>query len=287
MIDERFGQRGTDEVFLKLMTLSGDALLKLLGMDAQIASTYQFRATVLKQKRLFPDVEGWSLVSGEHPRILLEFQGYADPFVRYRTAAKVFMTCMQENYPGPVLAGIIYTDAPFRNAALPLTPMVRGQGCRFEECFVEVVLSDFSEERLKEIDPRLLIMAPLTMHPHIEPEQLQHKGYVWRQAIKENFPDDRYQAALEILGLFAVERFHALKVEEIIQMLNFDPNLPRATERAFKEGGSSLFLFLLEDKFGKLPEALREKVFFADRSSVERWGHRLLRTDSLEEVFGE
>ena len=55
MLEHKIGQRGTDEAFVKLMTLSGDALLKLLGMDSQTAATYHFRATVLKQKQLAPD----------------------------------------------------------------------------------------------------------------------------------------------------------------------------------------------------------------------------------------
>ncbi|MEO5372320.1 MAG: hypothetical protein H7833_19800 [Magnetococcus sp. DMHC-1] len=67
MIEHKAGQRGTDEAFVKLMTLSGDALLKLLGMDPQTAASYHFRATVLKEKRLAPDIEGWSLVAGNRP----------------------------------------------------------------------------------------------------------------------------------------------------------------------------------------------------------------------------
>ena len=119
MVEQKTGQRGTDEAFVKLMTLSGDALLKLLGMDAQTAATYQFRATVLKAKRLAPDIEGWSLTSGDQPRVLLEFQGYGDPFIRYRLTAKVCMSCAQDGYHGPVLAGIIYTSEAHKKAALP------------------------------------------------------------------------------------------------------------------------------------------------------------------------
>ncbi|MBF0180934.1 MAG: hypothetical protein HQM03_13000 [Magnetococcales bacterium] len=70
-------------------------------------------------------------------------------------------------------------------------------------------------------------------------------------------------------------------------MLNFDPNLPRAHERLFNEGASSLLIIELEDRFGELPEALRKKVHFADWPSLQRWGRRFLHFNSLEEVLGE
>jgi len=47
--------RGTDETFLKLMTVS---VLKLLGVSSEKADKYHFRAVTLKEKRIEPDVEG-------------------------------------------------------------------------------------------------------------------------------------------------------------------------------------------------------------------------------------
>jgi len=48
--------RGTDETFLKLMTLSGSSILKLLGVPKAKAEKYHFRAVTLKEKRMEPDV---------------------------------------------------------------------------------------------------------------------------------------------------------------------------------------------------------------------------------------
>ena len=293
MIEHKIGQRGTDEVFVKLMTLSGDALLKLLGMDAQIAATYRFRATVLKQKQLAPDIEGWSLTSGTQPRVLLEFQGYEDPFIRYRLAAKVFMSCAQDSYHGPVLAGIIYTDKPYKKAALPLMALEVRSGCRLDNCFVEVVLSDFSEEQLKKIDPRLLILAPLTLKTNIDPEVLKNKGRGWQEEVRNNFPGESRYEALEIMGLFALARLHTINVKEIIQMLNLDPTRSQVFVRLYdegrqegrQEGGAGLLLRQLKRRFETVPEWIIQKVRDADPSTLETWGDRVLDAQTLDRVF--
>jgi len=293
MIEQKIGQRSTDEAFVKLMTLSGDALLKLLGMESQAATTYRFRATVLKQKRLEPDIEGWSLAADGFPRVVLEFQGYKDAFIRHRLIAKVFTICAQDSYDGPVLAGIIYTDEPYEKAALPLTALERRSGCRFDDCFVEVVLSDFSEEQLKRIDPRLLILAPLTLQSNIDPEALKRKGRDWQKEVNENFPEESRYEALEIMGLFALDRLRTMNVKEIIQMLNLDPTKSGGIMRLYdegrqegrQEGGASLFLLQLEEKFNKISDSIRDKVLKADRADLEKWSLRFVRANALNDVF--
>ncbi len=299
MIEQKTGQRGTDEAFVKLMTLSGDALLKLLGMDAQTAATYHFRATVLKAKRLAPDIEGWSLTSGDQPRVLLEFQGYGDPFIRYRLTAKVCMSCAQDGYHGPVLAGIIYTSEAHKKAALPLTPFGRRSGCQFDGCFEEVVLSDFSEEQLKKIDPRLLILAPLTMKANVDPEILKSKGLVWREEINNSFPEKSRYEALEIMGLFALERFRTFNVEEIMQMLNLDltqsggimrlynEGIQIGEQKGRQEGEAAILMRQLQRRFGNVPDWASEKITKAEPPVLEEWSLRILEAPTLESVLAD
>ncbi|OQW87574.1 MAG: hypothetical protein BWK78_08925, partial [Thiotrichaceae bacterium IS1] len=64
-------QLGTDETFFQLMTLSGSAILKLLGMPATQAEQYRFRATVLKDKKLQPDIEGFPLLKSDTGRVVI------------------------------------------------------------------------------------------------------------------------------------------------------------------------------------------------------------------------
>ncbi|MEO5350177.1 MAG: DUF2887 domain-containing protein [Magnetococcus sp. YQC-3] len=299
VVEHKTGQRGTDEAFVKLMALSGDALLKLLGMDAQTAATYHFRATVLKEKRLFPDIEGWSLTSGDQPRVLLEFQGYEDPFIRYRLTAKVCMSCAQDGYQGPVLAGIIYTNEAHKNATLPLTPFGKRSGCQFDDCFKEVVLSDFSEEQLRGIDSRLLILAPLTMKADIDPEILKSKGRAWQEEINDSFPEKSRHEAVEIMGLLAVAHFRSFNVKEIIHMLNLDPNPDGVFTRIYndgrqegelvgeKRGKADTLTHLLQRRFGDLPPWASQKIADAEPSTLEEWTLRILDAQTLESVLAD
>ncbi len=155
--------RGTDEVFLNLMKVSGNSLLKLLGMAADKAKQYHFQAVVLKEKSLKPDIEGFPTLASEEGRVFIEFQGYPDPFIRHRLMAEVFLGCASEEYKGFVMAGIVYTDKPYQDVAEPLNAfqcLQEGEQCQLKGCFREIVLSEYTEEELERIDPKLVVLAP-------------------------------------------------------------------------------------------------------------------------------
>jgi hypothetical protein len=118
----RYPKLGTDAALFQLMTVSGSSILKLLGVPATQASNYRFRAIVLKDKKLQPDIEGIPILQSDQGRVIIEFQGYEDKFIRYRLATEVFWSCLQEEYAGEVLAAIIFTDPKYQAAALPLAP---------------------------------------------------------------------------------------------------------------------------------------------------------------------
>ncbi|OAD22652.1 hypothetical protein THIOM_001527, partial [Candidatus Thiomargarita nelsonii] len=113
-------ERGTDEAFLQLMTVSGSSILKLLGVPPKKAERYQFRSVNLKEKLFEPDLEGIPLLLSFDSPVFIEFQGYSDKFIRYRLAIEVFQGCLQQKYEGKAIAGIIYTDPEYQTAALPL-----------------------------------------------------------------------------------------------------------------------------------------------------------------------
>ncbi|RKZ90778.1 MAG: hypothetical protein DRR19_09080 [Candidatus Parabeggiatoa sp. nov. 1] len=73
------------------MSVSGSSILKLLGIAPGKADKYQYRAVVLKDTHLEPDVEGLPIFESDDGRIFLEFQGYSDRLIRTRLAAKIFL----------------------------------------------------------------------------------------------------------------------------------------------------------------------------------------------------
>ena len=156
-------RRGTDTSFFRFMEVGGGGILKLLGIPSDEAEQYCFRSVVLKERRLEPDIEGIPILEGKGKRIFIEFQGYRDKFIRYRLIAKVMMACALDGYQGKVLAAIIYTDMAWKKAALAAAPFEKKAGCGFTECLSEVVLTEYTEEQLKEIDSRLVALAPFTV----------------------------------------------------------------------------------------------------------------------------
>ncbi len=168
--------RGTDEAFLQIMSVCGPAVMKLLGVDPEEAEKYRFAAEVLKEKRVEPDVVGIPVLESEGRRAYIEFQGYFDRFIRYKLAAKTFQGCANEKYDGKVMACIIFTDKTYQKNALPLNPFLESDECSFSGCFTEIVLTNFTENQLREIDEELIILAPLTLLTKIEKTELLAKG---------------------------------------------------------------------------------------------------------------
>jgi predicted transposase YdaD len=224
--------RGTDEAFLQLMELSGAGLLKLAGIPAEQAEQYEFRAVEFKQKNLQrPDVEGIPVLEAAIKRIVLEFQGYADPDIRYRTLSSMFLAYLKSKERKPVIGIIVYTQESYQKAALPLIQHFPQfpQGC---EPLKEIVLTRYTEEQLLEIDPRLIVLAPFTVSKKLDTRTLTQKAQRWSTYIEQYYPtDSERKAASDLLGLLILHLFRHLGQQEVIDMLNLDLMQSRAVQQ--------------------------------------------------------
>ena len=97
--DQSEKSRGTDDPFYTLMTIMGDAMLKLIGVESN--NDYIARSIVLKEKRLYPDIVAFPK-NKDREIVMIEFQGYKEPMMRYIMATKISMMCTQEQYTGPI-----------------------------------------------------------------------------------------------------------------------------------------------------------------------------------------
>jgi len=88
-IESEQGNRGTDVAFFNLMHVSGEAILKLIGIEQP--QKFKTKSVVLKDKQLFPDMYAWPVldIDGDDIRVFFEFQGYKDQMIRFKTASKV------------------------------------------------------------------------------------------------------------------------------------------------------------------------------------------------------
>ena len=209
-------KRGTDEAFFGLMKVSGKAVLKLIGLDHFEAEKYIFKAVVLKEKRLEPDMEGIPVFEKENQKVFLEFQSYRHNFIRYNLAAKVLTACAQEKHPNEVLAAIIYTEAEFKKAALQVNAFSEQIGSKLTSQIKEIILTDYTLSQLIEIDPKLVIMAPFTVPKKTPIARLSSYGRQWKKEVNSAFHVNEQKDAVDVLGLFLLNRFRKLTREEIM-----------------------------------------------------------------------
>jgi hypothetical protein len=292
--------RAADESFLKLMGIGGPAVLKLLGIAPDEAEEYIFRAVVLKETRLEPDTEGIPLLEGRGRKAYIEFQGYSDKFIRYRLLSKLMLACAQDGYSGSALAGIIYTDEAHKQAALPVNALGEEIGGEIVKAFQEIVLTDFTEAQLTETDPRLIVLAPFTVSPKAGKTEVLARGRRWKEEICRTYPEDSFRDALDITGLFLMNRFRNITREEVISMLNFDLADTVAGQQIFEEGfetgvetgfekgilkdAREMVIEALTERFVAVPSGIREAVYAVEQHDALRTLLRYaIRSSDMEE----
>ena len=182
--DQSEASRGTDDPFYSLMQISGDALLKLIGIQSN--KEYEPRAVVLKEKRLYPDIIAFPKHK-DREIVVIEFQGYKEPMMRYIMSSKITTLCTQENYTGPVLGAIVYTDKDYQKASLPFSITSQSGNFWIKGQFIEIDLSTYTEKDLIDIDQQLIVLAPFTLPKNYPKNEYIHKCRSWKKQIDQTF----------------------------------------------------------------------------------------------------
>jgi len=293
---KRSESRGTDESFLRLMGIGGPAVLKLLGVAHEEAEKYTFRSVVLKEKRMEPDTEALPVLEGRGKRVYIEFQGYADKFIRYRLVSRIMLACAQDEYEDRAIAGIVYTDEAFKEAALSVKVFSDKVSEELEKKFEEIVLTDYTEAMLVAIDPRLIVLAPFTVSPKESKTELLSRGRGWKQEIFKIYPKQSVKDALNITGLFIMNRFRNITREEVISMLNFDlrdtvagqqifdAGLQKGLQKGIIEEARIMVIEALTERFIAVPLEIRATVNSIKNGEMLKELHRhAIRTSHIED----
>ena len=280
--------RGTDEPFLRLMRIGGSAVLKLLGFPAEETEGYAFRSVVLKERRIEPDIEGIPAMEGTEGRVYVEFQGYADKFIRHRLISGIMHACAHDKYEARIRAGIVYTDENFRNAALPINTFGKDMGREFAKSFREIVLTDYTRAHLTETDPKLIVLAPFTVPPKKGKTGVLSEVREWREEVDRVYPEDLTKDALNVMGLLIMNRFRDITREEVVAMMNFDFMNTVAGRQVFEEGmlvkAREMIIEALTERFVIVPDEIMKRVHSVDRQKVLGGLHRLaIRSPRIED----
>jgi len=265
------------------MQLSGQAVLKLIG--ASQTSGYKTKAVVLKEKSLYVDIIAYPKDSDKnYERVFIEFQGYEEKMIRYITSSKVTMSCAQDQYTGPVLIAIVYTDKKYKDKAFPLSIQSNSANSFIKGEFKEIVISDYSESQLIEIDPRLIVLAPFTVDKKLEKKLLAKKCYEWKQIAINAYKKDHHISSnkvIDVMAFFLINRFSQLTLKEIRAMFDFDLSETKAGEELIEigreegreEGMMELLLMNVKFRFGNISP------------DVENTIKSIKNTDLIRELF--
>ena len=229
-------KRGTDEAFFGLMKVTGNAVLKLVGIDPEDADHYMFKSVVLKEKKLEPDIIGFPVLESNKQKVFIEFQAYEYPFIKYNLVSKALMACAQDNDNGKVMAVIIYTEQKFKDVSLSIHAFDKSINEGFDHQIKELVLTNYTLEELLAIDPKLVVLAPFTVPTDLSSSTLTAYGRDWKNTISIAYDMTNLSDAINVMSLFILNRFRFITREGIKAMLDFDILDTVAGKQVYDEG---------------------------------------------------
>ena len=229
-------RRGTDEAFFGLIKVSGNAVLKMVGIDPVDADQYFFKSIVLKEKKLEPDIVGFPVLESNQQKVFIEFQAYEYPFIKYNLVSKALMACAQDNDKNKVLAVIIYTEQKYKDVALSIKAFDKPVDEGFDQQIKEVVLTNYTLDQLLAIDPKLIVLAPFTIPNDIPTSILTSYGRQWKKTICTVYDMTDCNDAINVMSLFILNRFRSITREGIKAMLDFDILDTVAGRQVYDEG---------------------------------------------------
>jgi len=296
--DESEKSRGTDFPFYQLMTIMGDAMLKLIGVQSN--NEYQARAIVLKEKKLYPDIVAFPK-NKDREIVMIEFQGYKEPMMRYIMASKITMMSINEQYTGHILGAIVYTDSEYMKASLPYTIQSQCGKSWIKGEFIEIDLSQFSEKDLTDIDEKLIVLAPFTLPKNYPKNKYIQKCRQWKKKIDQIYTDETVYRITDLLSLLILDRQRNMDRKEIQAMFNFDISQTKVGQELFEEGkiegekkgkkkgekkaAKKLIAKLLSKKFNIQLRRIMPRLEPLRTKDMMELGEHLLTMNSFEDAF--
>ena len=134
------------------------------------------------------------------------------------------------------------------------------------------MLTDYTETELLSTDPKLVVLAPFTLATETEKAEVLEKGREWAHKVGQVFHSSQQQEALDILGLFVLNRFRKLQYKEVIAMLNFDlmdsvagqqvydMGHQKGVQKGLLETLQEDVLEALDERFGIVPGDMIEQI---------------------------
>jgi len=287
----------TDRLFYEYAVRFPNVVAKLIGAEP---GEYEARSVTLKQAERRAD---FFLINRTRASVVLvETQGYDDPFLYHRMLATIALFCLQNDYKGRVDVAVIFLDESHHRAAIKIFKKQFSRSGALKFSPKTIVLSRMKLDDLRNVDD--VYLKPFFPLCNISPETIEQQAPDWAEEIKSS-PELDEESCKNLLGLLAGFISHRIKLLDediLLQLLGgfkmeeipiiqeiFERKMkkesPRLIRKGVRKGMRHTILKMIAARFGKVPKELKLKIQMIDNTEdLDRIATTLVTIQSLDEL---
>ncbi|KPA10317.1 hypothetical protein MHK_009477 [Candidatus Magnetomorum sp. HK-1] len=191
----------------------------------------------------------------------------------------------------------MYTDNEYKEASLPFSIQSQSGKSWIKGEFVEIDLSNFTEEDLVKIDQKLIVLAPFTLPKNYPKDEYIQKCRLWKKQIDEIYTDETVHQLTDLLSLFILDRQRNMNMKEVQAMFDFDisntlvgQELIQVGEKkgekiGQKKATKKLIAMQMAEKFNINTRRIMPKLEPLRINDMMELGKDLLSMDSYEDAY--
>ncbi len=199
----------TDELLYELVRLDPTSVFRLVRLELE--GEYAFESITLKtiEKR----IDGFlKRIDGPGPNVFVEFQGWDDPKIYWRSFREVCMFYEERDDPAPFILIVVFIDPKYDPGNPPITQVEPPNQ------FLRLNLIDALNAVAK---PGILtVLKPLVFPKHAVIDHIQE----WKAEVTSlPLPDDKIQKIIELLEFAVWQKLPNLSLKEVQKMIQLTP----------------------------------------------------------------
>ncbi len=200
----------TDELLYELVRLDPKSVFRLVQLDLE--GEYTFESITLKtiEKR----IDGFlKRTDGVGPNVFVEFQGWDDPKIYWRSFREVCMFYEERDDSAPFILIIVFIDSKYDPGNPPITQVEPPNQ------FVRINLID-ALEAVKQTPGILTVLKPLVSPKRDVIDHIQE----WKaELVSLPLPEDKIQKIIELLEFSIWQKLPNLSLKEVRKMIQLTP----------------------------------------------------------------
>lgn len=199
----------TDELLYELVRLDPTSVFRLVQLDLE--GEYAFESITLKtiEKR----IDGFlKRTDGPGPNVFVEFQGWDDPKIYWRSFREVYMFYEERDDPAPFILIVVFIDSKYDPGHPPITQVEPPNQ------FIRLNLIDALNAVTQ---PGILtVLKPLVFPKDAVIDHIQE----WKAEVTSlPLPEDKIQKIIELLEFAVWQKLPNLSLKEVRNMIQLTP----------------------------------------------------------------